>query len=192
MKQIICLLTLIILMAGCAPKEKKSNNETSRNKATMQRFYDDVFNKHNTAKIDSLVAPDYLEHNVDPGYANNREGMKKLLNDFFVSYPDIYGKINFMLADSDMVMVHFTMRGTNSGPSGGMPATNKMINLDGVDIMRFNKDGLGCEHWGYMEELKMMDQLGMLPPNNPMPDTVKPKKVQKKKPKINVQFQEKK
>ena len=67
-----------------------------------------------------------------------------------------------MWADKDMVIAHYTMTGMNSGPMGEMPATNKSVNVNGVDIVRF-ENGKAVEHWGYWEEMKMMQQLGMMP-----------------------------
>ena len=43
---------------------------------------------------------------------------------------------------------------------GAMQATNKAIDVNGVDIVKF-ADGKGVEHWGYTEESKMMKQLGL-------------------------------
>jgi predicted SnoaL-like aldol condensation-catalyzing enzyme len=43
----------------------------------------------------------------------------------------------------------------------GMPATNKPIDIHTVDVLRF-ENGKVVEHWGYMEEFKMMEQLGMM------------------------------
>jgi len=35
------------------------------------------------------------------------------------------------------------------------------MNISGVDIIKF-KDGKAIEHWGYNEEMKMMEQMGMM------------------------------
>ena len=55
------------------------------------------------------------------------------------------------------------MIGTNTGPWGEMPATGKVMDVMGCDVMRF-ENGKAAEHWGYMEEAKMMMQLGLMPP----------------------------
>jgi predicted ester cyclase len=43
-----------------------------------------------------------------------------------------------------------------------MPATNKPVDVYAVDVLRF-ENGKVVEYWGYMEEMKMMEQLGMMP-----------------------------
>ena len=54
----------------------------------------------------------------------------------------------------------------------GMPATNKKIDVEGVDIIRF-KNGKAVEHWGVYDNMKMMQQLGMMPPP-PLPSQMIP------------------
>lgn len=72
----------------------------------------------------------------------------------------------------DTVLAYFTTTGTNSGPFMGKPATNKTISFEGVDIIRV-KNGKAVEHWGVYDNLKMMQQLGMMPPPPP-PSTPAP------------------
>jgi predicted ester cyclase len=43
-----------------------------------------------------------------------------------------------------------------------MPATNRVVNITGMDFMRF-RDGLIIEHWGEMDMLGLMQQLGVIP-----------------------------
>jgi predicted ester cyclase len=49
----------------------------------------------------------------------------------------------------------------------GMPATGKSVNVQLIDIMRFGDDGLAHEHWGVMDALAMMQQLGAVPSGPP-------------------------
>ena len=45
----------------------------------------------------------------------------------------------------------------------GMPATGQSFDVQLIDIMRFNDDGLVGEHWGVVDMLAMMQQLGVIP-----------------------------
>ncbi len=74
-----------------------------------------------------------------------------------------------MISHGDTVIAHVTMTGTNSGPMMGMPATNKSYKIDGVDIIVM-KDGKAADRWGYFEDMKMMQQLGMMPDMSKMHD----------------------
>jgi predicted ester cyclase len=76
-----------------------------------------------------------------------------------------------MVAEGDKVMAHVTMTGTNSGPMMGMPATNKQVSVDGIDLIMI-KDGKATERWGYFDTMKFMAQMGMMPPPGTMPDSM--------------------
>ncbi|MDQ6795444.1 MAG: ester cyclase, partial [Chloroflexota bacterium] len=52
---------------------------TEANKASAQRFVDEVVNGGNLAHIDELLAPDFVNHSVQPGVPPNREGTKALM-----------------------------------------------------------------------------------------------------------------
>jgi steroid delta-isomerase-like uncharacterized protein len=181
MKKIIYILLIAAVFASCNQGDNKANDQIAKNKASMQKFYDEAMNKHNPAMMDSLITADFVEHQNPPGMKiKNRDDLKKMFADFITGFPDLNFKVNFMVADSDMVVTHYTFTGTNSGPMMGMPATNKKNIYDGVDIVRFNKDGKGIEHWGYFEEGKMMTQLGMMPEMGAMPSDSSMKKMDSK------------
>ena len=45
----------------------------------------------------------------------------------------------------------------------GVPPTGKPVAIQLIDIMRFDGDGLVCEHWGVADLLSLMQQLGVAP-----------------------------
>jgi predicted ester cyclase len=53
------------------------------------------------------------------------------------------------------------MTGTNSGPFGNMPATNKPVKFNGVDIIQI-KDGKATDRWGLTDDLSMLSQMGRI------------------------------
>lgn len=57
--------------------------------------------------------------------------------------------------------------GTNTGSFMGMPATDKTIDIQAIDIVHIGEDGLAQEHWGIMDMMSMMQQLGLAPGGPP-------------------------
>ena len=45
----------------------------------------------------------------------------------------------------------------------GVPPTGKQVEVQLIDIMRFDDDGLVREHWGVADMLSLMQQLGVVP-----------------------------
>jgi steroid delta-isomerase-like uncharacterized protein len=175
MKKLFLVLTIAAMFTACNCSTNKNNATDAlitQNKADIGFFCDQLINKHNVAIIDSLVAPDYTVDQVEPGYPATRDGYKKMMADFFKSFPDLNEKVNFMVADSSNVAIHYTLTGTNTAPMMGMPATGKKINIDGVDIFRMKNHKI-VKQWEYDEEVKMMTQMGMMPDMSAPKDTNK-------------------
>jgi len=175
MKNFACLLFIAAIIYSCNTAPTMAGMNTDANKARVQNFYDQVINAHSTAAIDSFCTTDFVDHNPDPGRSGKgSDDLKASFKDFFTGYPDIHIQPNFMIAEGDTVMAHVTLTGTNSGALGDMPATNKQISVDGIDVIVL-KDGKATERWGFFDTQKMMQELGMMPQPGQQ-DTAKIKK----------------
>jgi predicted ester cyclase len=60
-----------------------------------------------------------------------------------------------------------TLTGTHAGELMGIPATNARVQVQLVDIMRFDESGRVCEHWGVADMLSLLQQLGAIPAGAP-------------------------
>jgi len=170
----IIVVASLFMACNCGGNKNMADNRAAKNMQMQKLFYEEVYNKHNTAMIDSIVAPDYAEHCIEPGYTPDRAGLKKSFDDFIKAFPDMHTQVNFMVADSDYVTVQYTFTATNTGSAGGIAPSGKKINIDGVDIIKY-KNGKAIGHWGYNEEVKMMTQMGMMPGMGGASDSTKAK-----------------
>ena len=138
------------------------DDRPARNTAIMMKAYD-VFMGGNVNMLDSLIARDMVEHNPVPGITSTGlAAVKEFAMMYKTAFPDMKVHYTKVMADSEYVIVYYTMTGTNTGPMMGMAACNKPVTVDGVDLVRI-KDGLCVEHWGISDEMTMMKQLGMMP-----------------------------
>lgn len=123
----------------------------------------EMINTGNTDNVGDLVTEGFVDHQQDPSITTTgMQGLKDMVNLLRTAYPDFKQEMVSMSTTGDMTFVHLRMKGTNSGPWGAMPATGKTMDVMGVDVIRF-ENGKAAEHWGYMEEMKMMTQLGLMP-----------------------------
>ena len=137
-------------------------NKPDENKALTQRFYNEVMNGHNVSKISTFCSPEFKDHNPSPGHSG--KGMDDLIsmfNDMFAAFPDLHVTVDLMIAEDDKVVAYLTVTGTNTGPFANMPATNKSVKVNGVDIVRI-KDSKAIERWGAFDNMSMMTQLGIM------------------------------
>ncbi len=134
-----------------------------QNKAAFRRMVDEVFNRGNFALIDEVVAPDFIEREeLPPGFPPGREGIMLLTQMLRSAFPDFKATIDDMLADGDRVATRMTWTGTHQGEFMGIPPTGKRISIQVIDFVRF-ADGRFAEHWGLMDNMGMMQQLGAIP-----------------------------
>jgi predicted ester cyclase len=68
-----------------------------------------------------------------------------------------------ILPSGDKVVARVRTTGTQQGEFVGVHATGKPIDVQVIDIVRFGDDGLGHEHWGVVDTMTMMKQIGAIP-----------------------------
>jgi predicted ester cyclase len=135
---------------------------TEDNKALMRRFYEEVFNQKNTAAIDEFIDPHGVDHSAPPGTPGGIEGQKQLIGMYLTAFPDVHLTVEDMIAEGDTVVARLTARGTHQGAYMGIPPTGKQVTVTAIDINRM-AGGKSVEHWLEMDNLGMLQQLGVAP-----------------------------
>ncbi len=136
---------------------------TEANKRLVRRFYDEVLNGKNLASLDEIAVADYEEHDMLPGQGRGLSGLRERVT-MLDQALDPRFTIEDVIAEGDRVVVRWTNSGTHVGEFFGAPATGKSFTIAGVDIYRI-QDGKMAEHWHVVDQLSMLQQLGMLPSN---------------------------
>jgi steroid delta-isomerase-like uncharacterized protein len=134
------------------------------NKALVRQLVDQVFNQGNISKLDEFVEPDFVEREVLPaGIPGGREGLRQLTTMLRSAFPDFKATIDDILAEGDKVVIRQTWTGTHKGEFMGIPPTGRDMSMEVIDIIRL-ANGKFVEHWGVMDAMAMMQQLGAIPP----------------------------
>ena len=133
---------------------------TEQNKATVHRFYEEVWNKGNVDFSYEVFADDYVRHDLRPTKAlPGPEGQRKIAADFRAAFPDLEWTVDLILGEGDLVVGRWTARGTNTGPWGSVEPTGKTARFSGVNIFRF-ANGKVVEIWNHRDDLGLREQLG--------------------------------
>jgi len=130
--------------------------------SVMRRVYD-LINAGDIDGFGNLLADDFVEHEVTPGLAPTKDGVKQFFTMYIAAFPDLHFAVDDILPSGDKVVARVTVTGTNAGEFMGMPATGKSVNVQLIDIIGFGDDGLAHEHWGVVDAMAMMQQLGVVP-----------------------------
>ena len=134
--------------------------------ATMRRTYD-LINGGDLDAFGELLAEGFIEHEELPGLAPTKEGVLELFRGYKAAFPDLRMDAEDILASGDKAVARVKATGTQTGEFMGMPASGKSVDIQLIDIMRFDDAGLVCEHWGVMDMLSMLQQLGAAPEGLP-------------------------
>jgi steroid delta-isomerase-like uncharacterized protein len=146
--------------AGSAVQE--TANAEEQNKAALARIYE-IINTGNLDAAGDVIAVDAIEHQMMPGMTEGGlAGFKQSITLFRQAFPDLHMVADQMIADGDYVAARFTMSGTQSGPFMDRPASGNRFEVSGIDFIRF-ENGKAAEHWGYQDDMSLMEQLGMIP-----------------------------
>lgn len=140
--------------------EEASMSE-DRNKELIGCIYEEVINAGDLERAGNFVATDVVEHTV-PGLPPGLDGFKAYFSLFKRAFPDARADIEEMAAEGDKVWIRSTLRGTHQDEFLGMPATGKSFEVGSIDIMRV-LNGKCVEHWGLVDQLSLMQQLGLVP-----------------------------
>jgi predicted ester cyclase len=132
-------------------------------KAIARRIPVEVIAQGRFEVVDDLVAADVREHgNLPPGVPPGREGLKAIARALRAAFPDLKNTIDLQVAEGDLVATKITYTGTMKGDLWGMPATGKHATWTESHFVRI-KDGKATDHWGDIDQLGMLRQLGLAP-----------------------------
>ena len=131
-------------------------------KTKLDRIPLEIYNQGRLQLIDELYAPEYVERMPQPGMAPTREGFKQFVTSLRTAFPDLHYTIDDTIEVRDKFVTRLTASGTMRGEFAGMPATGKRATWTEIHIVRVANEHV-VEHWGLVQELGMMVQLGVIP-----------------------------
>ena len=131
----------------------------AENKALIRRYFDEVWNKGRREAIDEMCAPHGVVHGLDGKETAGLNALKAVHAKFNAAFSESRVYINHIVAEADMVAVHWTRTGTHSGDALGFPATGKTIAFGGTLFVRV-ENGKLAESWNYFDHASLLAQLG--------------------------------
>ncbi len=133
-----------------------------QNKAIANRIPLEAINKRNPDLLDELTTPDAVDHVLPPGMPPTVASTKQFFAMMFAAFPDLKYTVDFAVAEGDKVVQRVTVSGTMKGDFIGMKASGKHATWTETHIVRL-VDGRVAEHWGNIDQVGMLQQLGFMP-----------------------------
>jgi len=135
---------------------------TTDNKAIVKEFIDRLYTAGDLSVLDDLAAPDYVDHDPPFGAVGTVDGWRAMASMIRGAFPDWHSDLHALFAEDDIVVERFTASGTHKGELFGIPPSERVCTLAGINIFRI-RDGKIAERWGRVDELGMLRQLGAVP-----------------------------
>lgn len=131
--------------------------------ATFRRIPLEIFSEGRLDLIDEIFSEDYVEHTeLPPGMPSGRAGIHVFVGALRTAFPDLSFDVAHQHQDGDMHIGHIRASGTMTGEMAGMPPSGKSATWDEMHIGRM-AGGKLVEHWGVVDRLSMLQQLGFMP-----------------------------
>jgi steroid delta-isomerase-like uncharacterized protein len=124
-----------------------------------------IFAAWNEKKPDDLLPlfdENFIDHTAPPEAPPGLDWVKMQYEIFTTAFPDIHIEIDDVVDAGDKVGERLTITGTHQGELLGVPATGKVINVSALAIHKAAA-GRCTEVWFYLDEMAMMQQLGVIP-----------------------------
>lgn len=131
------------------------------NKAIVQQFVDEFWNKGDLTTAEKFLAADSFRHDpATPDVGRGPEGEKQPAVIYRGAFPDLHLTLEDMLADGEKVVLRWTARGTHKGDLRGAAPTGRRFEVSGITILRLS-GGKIAEAWVNWDALGLMRQLGV-------------------------------
>ncbi|MFJ8812719.1 ester cyclase [Amycolatopsis thermoflava] len=142
-------------------------DQLSSNKQLVEDFIQDLFTKGDLDAVDRYLDPAFVNHDPPfPGIPDGPDGMRKAAAMMRLAMPDWHSDVERLVAEDDIVVEVFTARGTHQGELMGVPGTGRTISLRGINVFRVRGDRI-TERWGRLDQLGLLQQLGLTSPGSP-------------------------
>jgi C-1 hydroxylase len=128
-----------------------------KNKALVRRLYE--AGTGDLSAIDEIVTEDFVDHHWLPDMQPGPESAKAWFRDVLGSvFSDMEIKIDFMVAEGDMVDCHFALHCKHTGEFAGIePKGNKVV-IPAISTYRV-EGGKLAEAWELFDSGPFMEQL---------------------------------
>ena len=132
------------------------------NRSVVRRWFDEIYTKKHLALMDELHAEAYTWRGPNGVTVTSRDGMRELLEVYFVAFPDMQFSVEDQMSEGDQVVTRWSARATHSGEFEGIAPTGNSVLFADITISRL-ENGQLVEEWENFDELSLMRQIGAVP-----------------------------
>ena len=163
----IFVIASLFLLPLQACNDKGGLNETEEvNKERVISFVSTIWNDKELSKLDVYFADQLIRRVNDVEIAASKKELSANIQVYFTGFPDLTLIIDGIVPYDDLVIMNWTILGTNTGVFGESPPTGKKIKISGISHIKFDHEGKIIHEDVFYNELLLLQQLGytLMPP----------------------------
>lgn len=130
--------------------------------ATAREFVAQVLNGHDPERARDFFTADVAWHGGALGTVSGVDTVVPLLGGFIDALTDIDAAEQDVIASGDLVALRLVVSATHTGDLLGVPATDRRIRWDAVDIYRVTDDRRISEQWAFEDLAAILSQAGAI------------------------------
>lgn len=132
---------------------------TLENKDVVHRLVDIIWNQGDLTAIVQHFAATFRNYNPNLPFVTDRSSLAEWIEATRISFPDVHMYLETIVAEEDLVMTRWTLRGTHLGPVGAVPPTGRMVTVTGATTYRLLA-GQVTACWWSIDVYSMLKQVG--------------------------------
>jgi steroid delta-isomerase-like uncharacterized protein len=138
----------------------------NQNKAVVRRMNMEFIQDRKLEVADEILADRFINHTPTPGLSAGKDGVRAFFEIMWHAFPDLKVEIFDQIAEGATVTTRKAFHATHTGDFMGIPPTGKRVQIDVIDVIRL-EDGRFTEHWAVVDQMGLMQQLGVIPMQGP-------------------------
>jgi len=155
MKRLYLLFFLGAMMIG--PDTRAADPRADKKNVSL--WYD-AFSKKDPALLDRILSKNWVDIPPAPDQPPGPAGARQILVELTTAFPDLDITIEDVLQEGNKVIVRSKISGTQRGALMGIPAKNRKMSIQAIDIHEF-KDGKIVRTWHTEDWMSGLHQLGV-------------------------------
>lgn len=152
------LISFFLLLSSC----ESSNKQVEKNIKMYSNTWDKIINQGETSLFNHKNFDTKITLIMSPKNVVGIENVKNFYTNYLIGFSEIKFTIVDIFGQGNNLVKHWNFKGKHTGNFFGIPATNKLVDIDGVTLVKM-KNGKIVQEQDFMDNLVFMQQLGIDP-----------------------------
>lgn len=155
---------LFLALASCS-KEKVSDTATGTVATNIKKYaevWDGIINGRNLTLFNTTNFDKNVRFHTSPADVVGIDSARAYYANYLTGFSNIRFEIRDIFGQGDKLTKHWVFSGKHTGDFFGIPATGKLVSVQGSTIARM-QNGVIMEEQDFFDNLDLLTQLGLYP-----------------------------